>query len=105
MNGTGSSIVEQARPDGHLPLPGFLGRLTPLRSLGYPAFRRAVIAFILVAIASWMERLVVGWYVHQQTQSAFLTAATFAARSAPQVVFGPIAGAVADRFDRRRVLI
>jgi MFS family permease len=52
-----------------------------------------------------MERLVVGWYVHQQTGSVFLTAATFAARSAPSVVFGPIGGAIADRFDRRKTLM
>jgi MFS family permease len=52
-----------------------------------------------------MERLVVGWYVHDQTGSVFLTAATFAVRSAPSVFFGPIGGTVADRFDRRRILI
>lgn len=64
-----------------------------------------MLAFLLVATGNWMERLVVGWYVHQQTGSVFLTAATFAVRSAPSVVFGPIGGAVADRFDRRGILI
>lgn len=62
-------------------------------------------AFLFVATGNWMERLVVGWYVHQQTGSVFLTAATFAVRSAPSVLFGPIGGAVSDRFDRRLVLI
>jgi MFS family permease len=84
---------------------GFFGRVAALRSLGYPAFRHAVVGFLLVATGNWMERLVVGWYVHHETGSVFLTAATFAARSAPSVVFGPFGGAVADRFDRRRVLI
>jgi MFS family permease len=84
---------------------GFFGRVAAFRSLGYPAFRHAIVGFLLVATGNWMERLVVGWYVHHETGSIFLTAATFAARSAPSVVFGPFGGAVADRFDRRRVLV
>jgi MFS family permease len=84
---------------------GFFGRVAIFRSLGYPAFRHAIVGFLLVATGNWMERLVVGWYIHHETGSVFLTAATFAVRSAPSVVFGPFGGAVADRFDRRRVLV
>lgn len=85
--------------------PGLLRRIRPLRSLGYPAFRRAALAFLFTATGSWMERLVVGWLVHEETGSVFLTAATFAVRAAPSLIFGPIGGAVADRIDRRMVLV
>lgn len=87
------------------PPGGIFGRIRPLRSLGYPAFRRAVIAFLFTATGSWMERLVVGWYVHSETGSVFLTAATFAVRSMPNLLFGPIGGALADRMDRRKILM
>ena len=36
--------------------------------------------------------------------SVFLTALSWAVRSLPNVVFGPIAGALADRYPRNRVL-
>lgn len=52
-----------------------------------------------------MQRLTISWLVLDQTGSVFLTALSFAIRSAPNLVFGPIGGAVADRFARRKVLI
>jgi MFS family permease len=87
------------------PLPGFLGRLPPLRSLGYPAFRWVVLSLLMSAAASSMHVVVVGWYVYQQTQSPFLTAATFAVRSVPRLLFSPVGGALSDRLDRRYALI
>ncbi len=51
-----------------------------------------------------MERLVVGWLVLAETGSIFLAALSFAVRAAPNIVLGPVGGAVADRFDRPRVL-
>jgi len=51
-----------------------------------------------------MNRLAVGWIVLDQTGSAFLTALSFAAQTAPGVLVAPFAGAVSDRFDRRIVL-
>jgi MFS family permease len=52
-----------------------------------------------------MQRLTIGWLVLDQTGSVFLTAVSFAIRSAPNLVFGPIGGAIADRYSRRRVLM
>lgn len=52
-----------------------------------------------------MQRLTIGWLVLDQTGSVFLTAVSFAIRSAPNLVFGPISGAIADRYSRRRVLM
>ena len=39
------------------------------------------------------------------TESVFLTALSFAVRSAPSLVFAPVGGAVADRIDRRILLV
>jgi len=56
-------------------------------------------------VGVWGERVVVGWFVLDQTDSVFLAAATFAVRSAPFMLLAPIAGAVSDRVDRRRLLL
>lgn len=76
-----------------------------LYALGFPAFRRIWLAAILDGFGNWMERLAVGWFVLNVTGSVFLAALSFAVRSAPNIVLGPFGGAVADRFERPRVLM
>src|SRR5690606_7069526 len=69
-----------------------------------PDFRAVWLGAVLYTVAQWGERVAVGWFVFDQTDSAFITAATIAAVAAPSVVFGPIAGAIADRASRPLVL-
>lgn len=80
------------------------GRLRALDVLRYPAFRRLSAASYVDAFGTGLERLAVGWFVLDTTGSVFLAALSFAARSAPNMIFGPFGGAVADRFPRPRVL-
>ncbi|MDP6823170.1 MAG: MFS transporter, partial [Dehalococcoidia bacterium] len=68
-------------------------------------FRWLWAAGLLIGFGNWMQRLTISWLVLDQTGSVFLTALSFAIRSAPNLVFGPIGGAIADRFPRRKVLI
>lgn len=75
--------------------------IEPLR---FPAFRRAWLAAILDGFGTGIERLAVGWFVLDATGSVFLAALSFAARAAPNMLFGSIGGAIADRFERSRVL-
>ena len=46
----------------------------------------------------------VGFFVLAESDSVFLTAASFAARQAPALIAAPIAGSVVDRWPRSRVL-
>nr|MCS5642491.1 MFS transporter [Dehalococcoidia bacterium] len=57
------------------------------------------------ALGNWGERLAVGWVVLNETDSVFLTAATFAVRQAPQLFAAPIGGALSDRFSRGKILL
>ena len=59
---------------------------------------------VLFAFAQSLERVAVGWFVLEETGSAFLTALAFAARMAPNLFFGLVAGALADRYARSSVL-
>lgn len=70
----------------------------------YPAFRRVWAAGVLLALAIWTERLAVGWLILTETESVFLTAASFAARQAPGLIAAPLAGAISDRMPRNRLL-
>jgi MFS family permease len=53
----------------------------------------------------WLELLAAGIYVFDATDSAFLAAAVTALRSMPMLFFGAMAGALAERIDRRLLLI
>ncbi len=77
----------------------------PLRSLHNPAFRWLWSSGLLFGFGNWMQRLTIGWLVLDQTGSVFLTALSFAVRSAPNLLFGPIGGAIADRYSRRNVMV
>src|SRR5262249_32760496 len=53
----------------------------------------------------WLELLAAGIYVYDTTESAFLAAAVTALRSVPMLCLGAVAGALAERVDRRLLLI
>ncbi len=67
-------------------------------------FRRVWFATILLSLGNWTERIVVGFFVLDQSGSVFLTAASFAARQAPGLIAAPIAGSIVDRWSRKQVL-
>lgn len=69
-----------------------------------PSYRFLWIGAVLFALGSWTERVAIGWYVFDVTDSAFLTAVATAAIVAPGMLIGPFAGAISDRAARPRVL-
>jgi MFS family permease len=75
-----------------------------LRVLGNPGYRRLVGAGMLYSLGQLMEQITVGWFVLQTTGSVFLTALAWAVRALPNLLFGSIGGAIADRYARNRVL-
>ncbi len=70
-----------------------------------PDFRRLWLIGLVVFAVRWLEMLVVGVFVYQHTSSAFQVAMMTLLRMAPMVLFGPIIGAVAERFERRSAQI
>jgi predicted MFS family arabinose efflux permease len=57
-----------------------------------------------MSLANECERLAVGWVVLIETDSVFLTAASFAVRKAPTTLVAPVAGEISDRVPRSRLL-
>ncbi|MBN4064235.1 MFS transporter [Dehalococcoides mccartyi] len=85
--------------------PKFSRPRGPLAAFAFPNFRRIWLASVVFSLGNWGERLATGWVVLDVTESIFLTAATFAVRQAPQLIFAPIGGAVADRFSRGKIML
>jgi len=77
----------------------------PFTAFAFPQFRRVWVASVIFSLGNWGERLATGWVVLNETDSVFLAAASFAVRQAPQLIFAPIGGAVADRFSRGKIML
>src|SRR5579862_4610349 len=74
-------------------------------ALRYPAFRRLLTALAVSQIGDWLYNLALVALVYERTHSALWAGVTTAARVIPMVVLGPLGGVVADRFDRRWLMI
>ena len=95
------------RTDGVVPSikdpPALAGKGEPL--LRDPAFLRLWLAGGVTGVLRWLELLAVSVYVLQTTGSPFLVALMMFLRMAPMFLFGIPAGALADRYDRKHLLI
>jgi MFS family permease len=76
--------------------------LAPLRHRDFARFWTG--AFVS-NIGTWMETVSIGVYVTQATGRATWTGAVAAAGFLPTAFLGPIGGAIADRFERRVILL
>jgi MFS family permease len=74
-------------------------------ALRYRGFRWLVASMAVSQVGDWLYNLALVVLVYDRTHSALWAGVTTAARVVPIVVLGPLGGVVADRFDRRRVLI
>ena len=81
------------------------GKPGVLASFEEAEFRKAWLGAVLFGLGMWMERLAIGWFVLDETGSVFLAALSFAIRTIPNLVLGPIGGAASDRLPRARILM
>jgi predicted MFS family arabinose efflux permease len=68
-------------------------------------FRRLVVGLAASQAGDWLYNVALLAYVFERTGSTAWLAATTAARVLPVVVLGPLGGVLADRHDRRRLMI
>jgi len=74
-------------------------------ALRYPDFRWLLSALAVSQVGDWLYNLALVVLVYDRTHSALWAGVTTAARVVPVVVLGPVGGILADRFDRRRIMI
>jgi MFS family permease len=75
-----------------------------LQALRIPDFRLLWGGGLISSLGSWLLVLAVPAHILAVTGSLRDTGLTLAAGYLPQLVLGPVAGAVADRWDRRRLM-
>ncbi len=56
-------------------------------------------------LGTWLQQIALIWLVYRTTESAFLVGLVTFANQGPMVVVAPLSGLLADRFDRRRMLL
>lgn len=81
------------------PLPAFLA------AFAFPSFRRLWTGAFLSSIGTWTQDVALAWIIHTTMRDPlYLGLRTFAA-DVPLLAFMLVGGAVADRVDRRRILL
>ncbi|MCH8222434.1 MAG: MFS transporter [Chloroflexi bacterium] len=70
-----------------------------------PNFRRLWIAGSFSGTIRWLETLAVAVFVFDKTGDAFIVALMMFFRMLPMFLFGAVAGVVADRIDRKTMLV
>lgn len=93
---------DEATPAPPLP-PGFLARIAA--ALTYRDFRVLWLGACTSSIGTWMQRVAQSWLVLELTDSAWYLALDSFVGEIPLLLFTLIGGVVADRRDRRRLLL
>ena len=76
--------------------------LAPFRSR---AFTLIWLGALVSNTGTWMEAVALGYYVADTTGQASSSALVASAAFIPNAILGPIGSALADRFDRRRIVL
>lgn len=76
-----------------------------LRALRHHDFRYFWAGNMLSNIGTWMQNVAQGWLVLELSNSAFWLGVVGFAASAPMLVFTLLGGVIADRVDRRRLMV
>jgi MFS family permease len=84
------------------PARGITARLPALAS---PLYRRFLAGALIGSVGSFMQSTAQGWLVLEITDSPAALGLVFALQALPILVLSAVAGVVADRVDRRRLLI
>ena len=97
----GVTAVEEAREAGRF---ATLRRET-FSALSIPNFRLYFAGQSISLVGTWMQMVAQAWLVLEITGSATWVGLTFAAQTLPILLVGPYGGLVADRTDKRRLLV
>ncbi len=73
--------------------------------VGNPDFRRVWAAGAVTGMVRWLDMLVLTLFARDLAEAAGFVALAFLVRMAPRLLFGMFVGALADRFNRKKIWI
>lgn len=85
---------------------GFLSNIKhTFRALGHRNYRLYFTGQSISLIGTWMQQMAISWLVYRITNSAFMLGLVGFLSQIPTLIFTPLAGVFADRYNRHRILI
>src|SRR3972149_3639102 len=82
-----------------------LGRASPFAALRHPNYRLFWTGMVVSLVGMWVQSTATGYFVWELTHSPFATSMTALFFGLPSMVLAPFGGVIADRVDRRRLLL
>ncbi|MDD4004374.1 MAG: MFS transporter [Elusimicrobiaceae bacterium] len=76
-----------------------------LRALKHRNYRIFMGGQAVSLTGTWMQQLALSWLIYRMTGSAFLLGAVGFIGQLPTFILAPIAGVMADRYDKRKILL
>jgi len=100
-------LTENAPPVTSEPAPRLAGLALPafLSAFAYRNFRLIWTGAFLSSIGTWTQDVALAWLIHTRMHDPFYLGLRAFASDAPLLTFMLLGGAVADRVDRRRILL
>ena len=89
-------------PENNSKISGF--RLI-FRALRYRNYRLFFYGQTTSLVGTWMQQTALSWLVYRMTNSPFLLGIVGFSGQIPSFIFSPLAGVIADRYNRRSMLI
>ncbi len=86
------------------PVPPAAQSAVSRRAMHYPDFRILWFTTGLVAGGIWFQQVTLGWLAYDLTRDALHTAGVVGVRTLP-LLLSPVTGVIADRVDRRKLLL
>jgi hypothetical protein len=99
--GAGGAGTGGAPAAGAVPAQGLRHAVRAFRHRDFAIFWTGALAS---NTGSWVQNLAVPYVLYQLTESAFWVGLATFTQFIPAMVLGPLAGSIADRYDRRKVL-
>ncbi len=75
------------------------------RALQYRNYRLYFAGQGISLVGTWMQQIAMSWLVYRMTNSPFLLGMVGFLGNIPVMIFAPIAGVLADRFDRLKMIV
>ena len=76
-----------------------------VRALAHRDYRFFMVSQVLSLFGFWVQTVAQMWLMYRLTDQAFAVAWVAIAQQGPGLVIGPLAGALADRHSRRKMLV